>query len=80
MVMVMMVMAVVMVIALVVVTKVATIITILIVSNLSRFPQYTSVRECEQIVFVSKASRGFEPRSLDSESRVLTTTPRGQPI
>ena len=26
----------------------------------------------------SKASRGFEPRSLDSESRVLTVTPRGQ--
>ena len=24
------------------------------------------------------ASRGFEPRSLDSESRVLTVTPRGQ--
>ena len=24
-----------------------------------------------------KASRGFEPRSLDSESRVLTVTPRG---
>ena len=26
----------------------------------------------------SKASRGFEPRSLDSESRVLTVTPRGR--
>ena len=26
----------------------------------------------------AKASRGFEPRSLDSESRVLTVTPRGQ--
>ena len=26
----------------------------------------------------TKASRGFEPRSLDSESRVLTVTPRGQ--
>jgi hypothetical protein len=26
----------------------------------------------------SKASCGFEPRSLDSESRVLTVTPRGQ--
>ena len=26
----------------------------------------------------AKASRGFEPRSLDSESRVLTLTPRGQ--
>ena len=25
-----------------------------------------------------QASRGFEPRSLDSESRVLTVTPRGQ--
>ena len=25
-----------------------------------------------------KASRGLEPRSLDSESRVLTVTPRGQ--
>ena len=25
-----------------------------------------------------KASRGFEPRSLDSESRVLAVTPRGQ--
>ena len=25
-----------------------------------------------------KASRAFEPRSLDSESRVLTVTPRGQ--
>ena len=25
-----------------------------------------------------KASRGFEPRSLDSESRMLTVTPRGQ--
>ena len=25
----------------------------------------------------TKASRGFEPRSLDSESRVLTVTPRG---
>jgi hypothetical protein len=25
-----------------------------------------------------KASRGFEPRSLDSESKVLTVTPRGQ--
>ena len=24
-----------------------------------------------------EASRGFEPRSLDSESRVLTITPRG---
>ena len=29
---------------------------------------------------LSKASRGFEPRSLDSESRVLTVTPRGQLI
>ena len=27
-----------------------------------------------------KASRGFEPRSLDSESRVLTVTPRGQMV
>ena len=27
---------------------------------------------------LQKASRGFEPRSLDSESRVLTVTPRGQ--
>ena len=27
---------------------------------------------------VHKTSRGFEPRSLDSESRVLTVTPRGQ--
>ena len=27
-----------------------------------------------------KASRGFEPRSLDSESRVLSVTPRGQVI
>jgi hypothetical protein len=27
-----------------------------------------------------KASRGFEPRSLDSESRVLTVTPRGQVV
>ena len=26
----------------------------------------------------AKASRGFEPRSLDSESRVLTVTPWGQ--
>ena len=26
----------------------------------------------------AKASRGFEPRSLDSESRVLTVTPRGR--
>ena len=26
----------------------------------------------------AKASRGFEPRSLDSESRVLIVTPRGQ--
>ena len=25
-----------------------------------------------------EASRGFEPRSLDSESRMLTVTPRGQ--
>ena len=25
-----------------------------------------------------KASRAFEPRSLDSESRVLAVTPRGQ--
>ena len=25
-----------------------------------------------------ETSRGFEPRSLDSESRVLTVTPRGQ--
>ena len=25
----------------------------------------------------AKASRGFEPRLLDSESRVLTVTPRG---
>ena len=25
-----------------------------------------------------QASRGFEPRLLDSESRVLTVTPRGQ--
>ena len=25
-----------------------------------------------------KASRGFEPRSLDSESRVLTVTPRSR--
>ena len=25
-----------------------------------------------------KTSRGFEPRPLDSESRVLTVTPRGQ--
>ena len=29
-------------------------------------------------MFVKKASRGFEPRSLDSESRVLTVTPRGR--
>ena len=28
----------------------------------------------------AKASRGFEPRSLDSESRVLTVTPRGHLI
>ena len=28
--------------------------------------------------FRKKASRGFEPRSLDSESRVLTVTPRGR--
>ena len=27
---------------------------------------------------VAEASRGFEPRSLDSESRVLTVTPRGR--
>ena len=27
-----------------------------------------------------KASRGFEPRSLDSESRVLTVTPRGRVV
>ena len=27
-----------------------------------------------------KASRGFEPRSLDSESRVLTVTPRGHTL
>ena len=27
-----------------------------------------------------KVSRGFEPRSLDPESRVLTVTPRGQVI
>ena len=27
-----------------------------------------------------EASRGFEPRSLDSESRVLTVTPRGRVI
>ena len=30
------------------------------------------------IYMTRKASRGFEPRSLDSESRVLTVTPRGQ--
>ena len=29
------------------------------------------------LVASQKASRGFEPRSLDSESRVLTVTPRG---
>ena len=27
-----------------------------------------------------EASRGFEPRSLDSESRVLTVTPRGHVV
>ena len=35
----------------------------------------------ENLCFVfcrKKASRGFEPRSLDSESRVLTVTPRGR--
>ena len=32
------------------------------------------------IEMTRKASRGFEPRSLDSESRVLTVTPRGQVI
>ena len=34
----------------------------------------------ERLVFrlMIKASRGFEPRSLDSESRVLTVTPRGR--
>ena len=29
-------------------------------------------------IWQAEASRGFEPRSLDSESRVLTVTPRGQ--
>ena len=28
----------------------------------------------------AEASRGFEPRSLDSESRVLTVTPRGHGV
>ena len=27
-----------------------------------------------------QASRGFEPQSLDSESRVLAVTPRGHPL
>ena len=29
------------------------------------------------VSIADKASRGFEPRLLDSESRVLTVTPRG---
>ena len=37
---------------------------------------------CQDVGFPAsksqKASRGFEPRSLDSESRVLTVTPRGR--
>ena len=33
---------------------------------------------CRIGIVHEKASRGFEPRSLDSESRVLTVTPRGQ--
>ena len=32
----------------------------------------------KRLNIASKASRGFEPRSLDSESRVLTVTPRDQ--
>ena len=37
-------------------------------------------RECMLKTFkiVKKTSRGFEPRSLDSESRALTVTPRGR--
>lgn len=38
--------------------------------------EHTSARRMLQ----HKASRGFEPRSLDSESRVLAVTPRGQVI
>ena len=36
--------------------------------------------DCQDILQAHwrKASRGFEPRSLDSESRVLPVTPRGQ--
>ncbi len=34
---------------------------------------------CDRIVAMTfKVPRGFEPRSLDSESRVLTVTPRDQ--
>ena len=36
------------------------------------------VRSREVTQCHKEASRGFEPRSLDSESRVLTVTPRGQ--
>ena len=35
-------------------------------------------RSASEPAEITKASRGFEPRSLDSESRVLTVTPRGQ--
>ena len=39
-------------------------------------PQGT-VQRRENLSGVDQASRGFEPRSLDSESRVLAVTPRG---
>ena len=38
----------------------------------------TCNRALHKAPLAKKASRGFEPRSLDSESRVLTVTPRGR--
>ena len=47
-------------------------------SNTNRSGQGPFVRQLHSTTKEGqKASRGFEPRSLDSESRVLTVTPRG---
>ena len=52
-----------------------------LVKNCRHAPHVIPARPAKKVSTsesMAKASRGFEPRSLDSESRVLTVTPRGQ--
>ena len=51
-------------------------------NNVAVYELFTAAQPRQPLANVyfrcSKASRGVEPRSLDSESRVLTVTPRGR--